>query len=232
MLRIKIQEVSMRVGPILIVSAFVLCAHSVSAQSLLRYRDYALGTNVASVLKITGGRESDVKTTRQRPAMLREIEWQAPYVTAVRGQAVDPVHDIAFSFYNDQLYRIAVSYSRGRVEGLTGQDFIDSLSASYGAPTRDTATRGGSPASDHVDATVIARWEDTDSRLTLERGTYSGQFQVVLISKPLNDSMRAALTEGARLDALEAPQRAVDQRKQEAADNEKTREANKAGFRP
>lgn len=44
--------------------------------------------------------------------------------------------------------------------------------------------------------------------------------------------MLAAVKEGARLDALEAPQRAVDQRKQEAADDEQTREANKAGFRP
>lgn len=216
----------------LIVSALVLCAHSVSAQSLSRYRDYTLGTNVASVLKITGGRESDVKTTKQRPAILREMEWQAPYVTTVPGQAVDPVHDIAFSFYNNQLYRIAVSYSRARVEGLTGQDFIDSLSGSYGAPTRETAPRAGSPTPDPVDATVIARWENADSRLTLERGTYSGQFQIVLISKPLNDSMLAAVKEGARLDALEAPQRAVDQRKQEAADDEQTREANKAGFRP
>ena len=42
---------------------------------------------------------------------------------------------------------------------------------------------------------------------------------MVLISKALNDDMHAALKEGARLDTLEAPQRAADERKQEAADN-------------
>jgi hypothetical protein len=222
----------MRARLVLLVALVALCAHTASAQSPSRYRDYSLGANVASVLKITGGRESDVKTTRVRPAVLRDIEWQAPYVTNVAGQAADPVHDIAFSFYNDQLYRVVVSYARERVEGMTSQDFIDSLSVTYGAPTRAVSPARGSETTDRVEAIVIARWETAESLLTLTRGTYSGQLQVILLSKALDENVRAALKEGARLDALEAPQRAVDLRKQEAADNEKARDANKAGFRP
>jgi len=220
-----------RVRPILVVSILALCAHSASAQALTRYRDFVLTSDVASVLKTAGGRETDVRTTRERPARIREIEWRTPYVAAGAGRVVDPVHDVLFSFYNDKLYRIAVSYARERVEGMTTADFVDSLSKTYGVTT-PAAAHGAVPIDVAVDATVVARWEDADSLLTLTRGTYSGQFQVVLVSKTLNDSARAALKEAARLDTQEAPQRALDLLKQEEADGQKTRDANKAGFRP
>jgi hypothetical protein len=220
----------MRVRPFLIASAFILCAHTASAQGLSHYRDYTLASSVASVLKLSGGGPSDVKTTRERPATMREVAWHARYVLASASAGADPVHDILFSFYNDQLYRVAVTYERDRIEGLTSADVIAAISKTYGlAAQMPPAVRGGTAPEDPP---VVARWEDADAVLTLTRDTYSGQFQVVLISKVLNDSARAVLTEAARLDAQEAPQRALDLRKQEAASAEQTRGANQAGFRP
>jgi len=157
-----------RVRPILVVSILALCAHSASAQALTRYRDFVLTSDVASVLKTAGGRETDVRTTRERPARIREIEWRTPYVAAGAGRVVDPVHDVLFSFYNDKLYRIAVSYARERVEGMTTADFVDSLSKTYGVTT-PAAAHGAVPIDVAVDATVVARWEDADSLLTLTR---------------------------------------------------------------
>ena len=41
----------------------------------------------------------------------------------------DPVQDVVFSFYNDQLFRIVVNYDSDRTLGLTDTDLIEALSA-------------------------------------------------------------------------------------------------------
>lgn len=222
----------MRVRPILVLAALVICASPAGAQSLSRYRDYALTSGVSSVLKISGGRESDVTTTREHPAVLREMEWRTPYAMASALLPADPVHDIVFRFYDDQLYSVVVTYTRERVVGLTDADFIESLSKTYGPAAQPATARGPTANNGMADRTTVARWEDANSRLTLTRGAYSGEFQVVLISKALNDSATAAIKAGALLDAKSAPQRAVDLQKREAAEDQKIRDTNKAVFRP
>jgi hypothetical protein len=87
-----------------------------------------------------------------------------------------------------------------------------------------------------TDPIVVARWEDAVSVLTLTRGTYPPELQLILISKALNASARSAIKEALLLDAQEAPIRALDLRKKEAADarvaGQKARVVNKAAFRP
>jgi hypothetical protein len=65
---------------------------------------------------------------------------------------------------------------------------------------------------------------------------YSPDFQLVLISKALSARARSAIREAIRLDALEAPQRELEKRKQDVAEasatRDKTRATNKAAFRP
>jgi hypothetical protein len=72
--------------------------------------------------------------------------------------------------------------------------------------------------------------------LTLIRGSYAPEYQLILISKPLSARARSAVREAIRLDAIEAPRREVEQRKKEAGDasaaREKTRIINKVAFRP
>ena len=72
--------------------------------------------------------------------------------------------------------------------------------------------------------------------MTLIRGSYPPEFQLILISKPLSTRARSAIREAVRLDAIEAPRRESEQRKKEAGDasaaRDKTRITNKAAFRP
>jgi hypothetical protein len=221
----------------LIFIALVLSAQPAVAQQLSRYREYVLGSSVASVIKLSGAQEADAKTRHVRPATIRELEWFAPYAS-VDGVAADPVHNTVFSFYNDQLYQIVVTYDRGRMEGLTADDVIESVGSIYGvpllrhAPTVHTDTTAyGRP-----DATAIARWEDVASLLTLMKGTHSPQFKLVLTSKTLDPLARVAIIEALRLDRQEAPQRELDQRKRDVADahvaSQKARVVNKPAFRP
>jgi hypothetical protein len=209
------------------------------AESPYQYRQYALESSLASVLKISGTRAADAKTLHVRPANIQELDWRAPYVSTGT-PAPDPVRDVRFSFYDDQLYRVVVTYDRDRLEGLTNDDVIEGLSATYGVPLLRHApgARGGAGQGADLpgETTIVAQWEDPASTLTLTRNNYTPEYRLVLISKALDPRARAAIKEALRLDTKEAPQRELDQRKKDAADavvtSQKARVINKAAFRP
>jgi hypothetical protein len=92
------------------------------------------------------------------------------------------------------------------------------------------------PQDMRADTVVVAQWDDPASVLTLTRGTYSSEYQLVLASKELSPRAHAAIKEALRLDTQEAPQRERQLRSKDAADvraaSEKARVANKAAFKP
>src|SRR5688572_4311698 len=163
----KIQEVCMVSVRILSIAsvAFVLGVHPLAAQDMSRYRDYSLGSGLASVVKMSGARESERKILHARPARIEEIEWRVGYGRSSRDLA-DPVHDVLFTFYDDQLYQIVVTYDRNRMEGLTNDDVIETISSTYGVPLLRYARRAISPTEVPAD-TAVAQWENDASLVTL-----------------------------------------------------------------
>ena len=221
---------------VFVVAALILGGHLASAQDLSRYRGYVLESSLESVVANSGARRTDVKTIHQRPATLQELEWRMPYGTP-GSEPADPVRDIAFAFMNDSLYQIVVNYDRGRTDGLTNDDIIDTLTTAYGAPVTGAAkTRATRPAAARPDAIVVARWDTVAASVTLVRSSYTPDFQLILTSKTLSARAHTATREALRLDMVEAPRRESDQRKKDAAEvsatRERTRATNKAGFRP
>jgi hypothetical protein len=222
----------------LVLSGQVIVAQE--ARELSRYRAYALESSVVTVATAIGprigSRAAEASTLHERPAKIQELQWRAPYV-GPGSPSADPVRDIAFTFVDDALYQVLVSYDRERTAGLTNDDIIQSLSASYGTPVvKSTIVRSDLPPGLLDDASVLAQWSDAASSLTLLRDMYSPDFQLILISKALNARARSAIREAIRLDSLEAPQRELEKRKQDLAEaiatRDKTRATNKAAFRP
>lgn len=225
-----------RARPLVIAVGLVLSGQVASAQDISRYRAYVLESSLDSVVVASGTRAADAKTLHERPATIQELEWRAPYVHS-RNTLADPVREIAFTFCNDALYQVIVNYDRDRTEGLTNSDIIESVSVAYGVPAPASArTRNAPPAAAFPDSIVLARWENAEASVTLVRGAYTPEFQLILISKPLSTRARSAIREAIRLDAIEAPRRESEQRKKEAGDasaaRDKTRITNKAAFRP
>lgn len=220
-----------RLFVVAVASIVALSGSPLGAQELSRYRDYALESSMASVATISKTRESETKTLYERPARIQQIEWRAPYVTSGTEMA-DPVHDVVFSFCDDQLYQVVVNYDRDRMDGLTTADVLASVSATYGVPVRKAAGPTALPLDLPADTIVVARWEDAASLVILARGSYPAQFQLMLISKALNARARAAIKQSLRLETQEAPQRERDQRADALAASQKTRVLNKAAFRP
>jgi hypothetical protein len=151
----------------------------------------------------------------------------------------EPVREVIFTFYNDQLFKMAVDYDRQRIEGLTDADLIDSISTRYGVPVlQATSLQTNAPARfapPDGDA-VVARWSDADTSLTLVRGTYPTTLRLILALKSTEALAQNAAAEAVRLDRAEAPQREVERVNRIVEDGrvaaERARVVNKPLFKP
>jgi hypothetical protein len=222
------------------VLGIVLAATGLAAQDHDRYRDFQLGSDVATVSVTTGVVAPAVKVIHQRPALIQELTWRPRYAVG-RSSSVekDAAEQIVFSFYNDQLFRLTVAYDRERTEGLTDTDMIEAISAVYGSPVKSTVSRTRpAPSTDEDESgTPVARWGNADDSLTLYRSSsYATSFRLVMTATPLAALARTAAARAAVLDDREAPQREAARDKQEAEDRraaqDKARSTNKAIFRP
>lgn len=220
-----------RLFPVAVV--LVLSAQLVSAQDALRYRTYALDSSVDAVLAATGSRAADVKVLHEGPVLIQELEWRAPYSHSGT-ELADPVRMIVFSFCDNALYQVLVTYDSTRTDGLSNGDIIESLTAAYGAPV--LASVRNRPLDAPSDTVVLAQWDRAGASVTLLRRVYSAEFQLIVTAKASSTRARGAIREATRLAAADAPRREREQRKQEAADaiaaRDKLRASNKAAFRP
>jgi hypothetical protein len=216
----------------------VFSAHSLQGQGPPQYRNFQLGADVASVSALAGVPASQARTIRVRPVVLQELEWRPPYSAADSTAARDPVQGIVFSFYNDQLSRMVISYDRRRTEGMTDGDVVDALSKAYGSPLLPRLERTPAVAStlDTQSGTPVAQWGDTDYSVVLYRSTYASVFRLIVTSSRLDALARTADAQAVRLDEFEAPQREAARQEKEAEDARMTEEtarvANKSAFRP
>jgi hypothetical protein len=214
----------------------VLSTHSLQSQDRSRYRDFRLGADLSSISALTGVAASEAKTIHQRPAMLQQLQWRRPYSLSGRAPAeTDPVKEIVFSFYNDQLSKMVIDYDRDRTEGLTDADVADAISIEYGPPLKPAAGRA-SPPIDEESGTQIARWGDAEYAVVLYRLSYASGLRLIVTSPRLEALARTAVQQASRLDEREAPQREIARQKKEAealrVAQEKSRLTNKATFRP
>ena len=224
---------------VIAVIGVVLSAQLLSAQDLSTYRDFHVGMSLAAVTKQTATDPSEIKVIHQRPALIQQLSWRPRAFRGASSLQTDPAQEIVFSFYNNELFRIVVTYDREKIKGLTEQDVIDGISATYGTATMPAATITSSPLSqtyrDDADK-VIASWDDGQYSFNLFRSSYGSTFGMVIFSKQLQAQAQAAISEAARLDKQEAPQREVERQKQQEADaraaQEKARLLNKPAFRP
>jgi hypothetical protein len=206
-----------------------------SAADLSSYRGLRLGMSLAAASKQLGTKPSEAKIIHQRPALIQEMSWEMRPPAASVSSKPDPVRDGLLTFVNGELFRIVITYDRYKVEGMSADDVIQAISATYGAATKPTAE-----IAYHTNyaeaATVLARWDDSKYSYDLVRTGDRASFALILYSKNLDALAQTAIAESARLDADEAPQRELDRQKKRD-DNErlvldKARAVNQPNFRP
>jgi hypothetical protein len=218
----------------------LLLAQAARSQDRTLYRNYRLGSDLTSVAALAKVPAAGAKTVHQRPNLIQELEWRQPYMMS--GSAMsqsDPVQRIVFSFYDDQLFRLVISYDRQRTNGLTDGDMVEALSAAYGVAWLQPSPRNVPALTARLVSELgapIAQWGDTDYSVALYRMSFASEFRVVVTSPSLEALAQTATAEAIRLDEREAPQREIDRKQKEADDTraaqEKARLANKATFKP
>ena len=214
-----------------------------NSQTLSMYREFRFGADLLAVSKRAHVKPSEARTIHERPAVIQELAWQAPYIRSSPG--ADSVRDILFSFYNGELFRIMVTYDPERIAGMTAEDIVEAVSAKYGNATRPVAEiilsstqfyNGGEKIISDRTEKIIARWEDTQCSFNLFQPSYQSTFGMIMYSKRLDALARTAIVESVRLDKQEAPRREIERQKKNDEENrarqEKARQANKAHFRP
>jgi len=222
----------------------IFAASVLHAADFSSYRGLQFGMDLAAAAAQAGTKVADVRVEHQRPALIQDLDWRPRPVVASNkpGETAnadtvkaDPVKDGVLSFFNGELFRIVVNYDRYRIEGMTAEDMIQGISATYGTPSKP-----GVEIPYHSNygeaAAVIARWEDAENSVNLVRTGDRSSFSLVLYSKRLDTLAQTAIVQAVRLEAQEAPQREIERQKKRADDEslllEKARLTNKPNFQP
>src|SRR5579864_452340 len=109
--------------------------HALEGQDLSQYRNFQLGSDLSSVSTLSGVASSEAKMIHQRPAVLQDLEWRpSHWIPGSMAASTDPVEQLLFSFYGDQLFRAVADYGHERTKGTTGADMIEAISVVDGTP--------------------------------------------------------------------------------------------------
>jgi hypothetical protein len=208
-----------------------------SASDLSRYREFRLGMSLTAVTQ-QAAITAEARAIHRRPELIQELMW-LPAPSRVPGADAqgDSATKVLFSFYNDQLFRIVVTYDRGRTEGLTPEDVVEAMSTTYGLPMLPATRNKSSLASaSNSGGKLLAHWEDPESSISLFRSSYLSAFGLVVLSKRLDTLARVATVEAILLDEQEAPLREIERQQNQTDEarvkQETARRLNKATFRP
>ena len=217
----------------------VLLTHGLQGQGQAQYRNFELRSDLAAVSTLAGIASSGAKMIHQRPSMLQDLEWRpARWLVASTLASTDPVEQIVFSFYDDQLFRVVVDYARDRTEGMTDADMIEAISAEYGTPVKRVP--GAARVASRLESesgSPVARWGGADHAVVLYRtSSYREGFRLIVTEPALDALAWQAAIQAMRLDEQEAPRREIARQKKARDDDraaaEKARSANKGVFRP
>src|SRR6185295_9809419 len=99
------------------VASFILLltVQGLNGQGQAQYRDFLLGSDLASVAKLARIDGSTAKMIHERPALMQDLEWRPTHwMSDSAANQSDPIQQVTFSFYNDQLFRVVVDYDRDR----------------------------------------------------------------------------------------------------------------------
>lgn len=213
-------------------AAILLSVPLVYGKDLSKYRDFSLGTNLTGISKQVNKTPVDAVVIQPGPALIQEMTYW-PYRSYQSSVQSDPVREIVFSFYNGELYKMAITYEGSATQGMTPADMVRAISAEYGGATMAAAASNPPDIGtyDSIGA-PIATWADPQYLMTLARSPLSNAFQLVFVSKQLNGQADAAIAEASKQARDDAPQKEIARARKEADDLEARRQTNLKTFRP
>lgn len=210
----------------------LICTPFVSGQTLSTYRKFSLGTSLAGIARQSGQDPQLANLIHQKPVAIQEMTYW-PNRASTYPVTAESVSQILFSFCDQKLYKISVTYDGEATQGLTEDDMVQAISARYGTATRFYPELALPVRDEYAPAQkAIAGWGDSETSVILSHSDNLDSFQLTLSLKDLAAKADAAIAESSRLEKAEAPQKELDQQKNSADKLEAARQKNIKAFRP
>lgn len=206
-----------------------------NAADLSVYRGFQFGSSVEACARAGGVAAGSATVVHSRPARIAQLEWNPNGGLTPFASRPDPVRDSILRFYNGELFQVVTTYDWVKVEGMSPDDMANVMSRTYGAFTKPKQEVPFH--SNYGEFTpVISRWEDDSYSYDLVRTGDQTSYALIASAKRLEGLARAAIAESIRLDALDAPRRAIELQANKDAESksvlDKARAVNSANFRP
>jgi hypothetical protein len=217
---------------ILSVAMILLSAPMSHGQDLSKYRNFSFGMSVGELSKQIDLKPLQTKLIPKRPVIIQQFTWW-PRESSGSSLQAEWAWQVFFTFYNDELYRIVVTYNRDATDGLTAEDMVRAISAQYGAATRPDV-QISFPTNELYRSTekVIARWENSQYSINLFRSTFLNSFGLVMFSKRLNGRADAAIAESLKFEEQADLEKEIERQKKDAGNLEVVGQKNGKAFRP
>lgn len=201
-----------------------------SGQNLSTYRKFSLGASLAGISKQIGQEPGQANLMHHSPAVIQQLTYW-PIPTSPYASRAESVSQILFSFYDGELYKIAVTYDGDATRGLTDDDMVSAISARYGTATRFYPEIKLSTNDEFAPKeTVIASWQQSGDSADLSRSEGLNTFELTVFSNSLETKAQVAILESLKLEKQEAPQKEIDRQKSEADKLELARQKNIKAF--
>ncbi len=169
-----------------------LWATALGAEDLSHYRGLALGSSLATAAKAARMEPSAATVIHQRPVLIQELEWQ-PRQSYATNHSTEPVKEVVLTFYDGELYRIAVKYDRFQHGGDDAEDLIAAISQVYGTASKPVGgttydriaclSRTGGQSSRDGRSSVFLQSRALDAHV---------EFSMILLSKRLDELAKKA----------------------------------------
>jgi hypothetical protein len=204
----------------------------IPAQDLSKYRSFSFGSSVADISKRVDTRSNEPSLIHRSPVLIQELIWW-PVAASGSSRPPEAIEQVRLSFCNQELYKIVATYDEMAIKGMTADDMVEAISATYGTATRfaDDPSVAAPVTFSSVDV-QLALWENAEYSIVLSHSPLSSSFQLTLMSKARNAQAEAGIAEDVRQETEGAPQRETARVKKEADDLEAIRQANLKSFRP
>lgn len=168
------------------------------------YRGVTLGDSLATVMTELKADAATVKVLHERPSLIQELTWRPQRFISGQTVSADPLEAVVLTFHAGQLVRIAATYDRDRVHGLTDADLRELVGNVYGVALLPSRAHTEHPIAGRG---IIGHWGDDDTRVVLWTDAYPRRSGLTISAQAAAARMDEAAAIGAGLDAVQEPLR-------------------------
>jgi hypothetical protein len=168
------------------------------------YRGVTLGDSLTAVVAELKADAATVKVLHEQPSLIQELTWRPQRFVSGLAVTADPLAEIVLTFHVGRLVRMAATYDRDRVHGLTDADLRELVSAVYGVAILPSRSTSAAPV---IERRIVGTWGDEEAQVVLWSDEYPRRSGLTISAHAAAARMDEAAAIAAGIHAAAEPQR-------------------------